>query len=210
MGRGQPRFVVASLEGVSRALQAVAGTSDVYPAGPWPLRPATMAAMRRAIALITIIVALAGQALAGDPVEWRVVSVHDGDTITCLDEGNKQHRIRIDGIDAPERGQPFGNVARDRMTTLAKGKTATIHGHGNDRYGRLLATVEIEGDDLGLRLVAEGLAWHYVQFNNDPLLAAAEQKARVARRGLWADAKPVPPWEWRASVKARKQSKGQD
>ena len=73
------------------------------------------------------------------------------------------------------------------MTTLAKGKTATIHGHGNDRYGRLLATVEIEGDDLGLRLVAEGLAWHYVQFNNDPLLAAAEQKARAARRGLWAD-----------------------
>jgi endonuclease YncB( thermonuclease family) len=145
----------------------------------------------------------AGAAAAADPVEWRVVNVHDGDTLTCLDEGNKQHRIRIDGIDAPERGQPFGTVARDRMTALAKGKTATIHGHGNDRYGRLLATVEIEGDDLGRRLVEEGLAWHYVQFNNDPLLAAAEQKARAARRGLWADAKPVPPWEWRKAEKRR-------
>jgi endonuclease YncB( thermonuclease family) len=90
------------------------------------------------------------------------------------------------------------------MTALAKGKTATIHGNGKDRYGWLLATVEIEHDDLGLRLVAEGLAWHYAQFNNDPLLAAAEQKARAARRGLWADAKPVPPWEWRKAERERR------
>ena len=120
-----------------------------------------------------------------------------------MDDGNTRHRIRIDGIDTPERGQPFGTVARDRMTALAKGKTATIHGHGKDRYGRLLATVEIEGDDLGRRLVAEGLAGHYVQFNNDPQLAAAEQKARAARRGVWADAKPEPPWEWRKGERKR-------
>jgi endonuclease YncB( thermonuclease family) len=146
----------------------------------------------------------AGAAAAADPVEWRVVNVADGDTITCLDEGNTQHRVRLQGIDAPERGQPFGNVARDRMATLAKGKTATIYAHGNDRYGRVLATVEIEGDDLGRKLVAEGLAWHYVRYSDDQALAAAERDARAAGRGLWADAHPVPPWEWRASERERR------
>ena len=162
-----------------------------------------MAAMRCAIAVITIVVAIAGQALAADPVVWRVVNVHDGDTLTALDDTNTQQRIRLQGIDAPELGQPFGRASRDRLAALAKGKAATITPHGRDRYGRTIATIEIEGDELGHRLVAEGLAWHYVQFNNDPLLAAAEQKARAARRGLWADAKPVPPWEWRASEKRR-------
>ena len=158
----------------------------------------------RSLVTAAVLLAVVPQLLAADPVEWRGVNVADGDTLTALDDGNTQHRIRIDGIDAPERGQPFGTVARDRMTALAKGKTATIHGHGNDRYGRLLATVEIDGDDLGHRLVTEGLAWHYVQFNNDPQLAAAEQQARAARRGLWADAKPEPPWEWRKGEKARR------
>ena len=159
--------------------------------------------MRCAIAVITIVVAIAGQALAADPVEWRVVNVHDGDTLAALDDTNTQHRNCIDGIDAPERGQPFGTVARDRMTAMAKGKTATIHGFGNDRYGRLLATVEIDGDDLGRRLVAEGLAWHYSRYSDDATLDAAQRAARAARRGLWADAEPVPPWEWRKGEKRR-------
>ena len=95
----------------------------------------------RSLVTAAVLLAVVPQLHAADPVEWRVVNVADGDTIACLDDGNTQHRIRIDGIDAPERGQPFGTVASDRMTALAKGKTATIHGHGNDRYGRLLATV---------------------------------------------------------------------
>lgn len=90
---------------------------------------------------VAVAILWAGAAASADPVEWRVVNVADGDTITCLDAGNTQHRIRLQGIDAPERGQPFGTVARDRMAALAKGKTATIHAHGKDRYGRLLATV---------------------------------------------------------------------
>jgi len=90
------------------------------------------------------------------------------------------------------------------MTALANGKTATIHCHRKHRYGRLRATVEIEGDDLGRKLVAEGLAWHYVQYSDDPQLAAAEHKARAARRGLWPDAKTVPPWKWRKGERARR------
>ncbi len=164
-----------------------------------PLPPRSTRGVRLVCALTTALL-WAGAAAAADPVAWRVVYVADGDTITCLDETNKQHRIRIDGIDAPERGQPFGTVARDRMIALAKGRTATVHAHGNDRYGRVLATVEIAGDDLGRRLGEEGLAWRYVQFNNDQRLAAAE---KAAGRGLWGDPKPVPPWEWRKSEKRR-------
>ncbi len=100
--------------------------------------------------------------------------MHDGDTITALDDGNTQHRIRLQGIDAPELGQPFGRVARDRLVALAKGKTPTIHTTGKDRYGRVLATVEIERD------------------------------ARAAGSGLWGDREPVPPWEWRAGAASMK------
>ena len=79
--------------------------------------------LMRSLVTAAVLLAVVPQLHAADPVEWRVVSVADGDTITCLDDGNKQHRIRID---APERGQPFGTVARDRMTALAKGKTARL------------------------------------------------------------------------------------
>ena len=136
--------------------------------------------------------------------QWRIVNVHDGDTVTALDAANTQHRIRLEGIDAPELGQPFGRVARDRLADLAKGKTATIHGHGQDRYGRLIASVEIGHEDMGRQLVAEGLAWHYARFSKDAALAAAEREARDAGKGLWGDREPVPPWEWRASERDRK------
>ena len=146
-----------------------------------------------------------GAAAAGaDPLRWRVVNVHDGDTLTALDDGNVQHKIRLEGIDAPELGQPFGRVSRDRLSEMVKGKTATIHHHGKDRYGRVLASVEIDGDDLGRRLVSEGLAWHYTRYSKDATLEAAERDARSAGSGLWADREPVPPWEWRAGEKDRR------
>lgn len=134
----------------------------------------------------------------------KVVIVHDGDTLTALDAANVQHKIRLHGIDAPEIGQPFGTKSRDRLTTLAKGKTALIHVRDHDRYGRVVAGIEVAGDDLGHRLVADGLAWHYTRYSKDARLAAAERDARAAKRGLWADKAPVPPWEWRASAKDRK------
>ena len=152
----------------------------------------------RALHPILVALALPGLLLAAEPVAWRVVSVHDGDTVTALDAGNVQRKVRLTGIDAPEIGQPFGTKARDRLTALAKGKTVTIHSHGQDRYGRTLASVDIKGDDLAHRLVADGLAWHYTRYSKDAGLAAVEQEARAARRGLWADREPAPPWAWRA------------
>lgn len=139
---------------------------------------------------------------AGD--RWLVVGVHDGDTVLCLDEHNTQHKVRLVGIDAPEIGQPFGTVSRDGLRALVLRKSVTVHQHGQDRYGRTLGSLEIDGDDVALRMLAAGLAWQFTRYSDDEHLADAERDARAARRGLWADGKAVPPWEWRASEKARK------
>ena len=139
----------------------------------------------RSLVTAAVLLVVVPQLHAADPVVWRVVNVHDGDTLTALDDGNTQHRIRLQGIDAPELGQPFGRASRDRLAALAKGKAATITPHGRDRYGRTIATIEIEHDELGHRLVAEGLAWHYSRYSDDATLDAAQRAARAARRGLW-------------------------
>lgn len=144
-----------------------------------------------------------GTITAAPPEAARVVAVIDGDTLTVLDAANTQHRIRLAGIDAPERGQPFGTKARERLAALTMGKTVAVHSQGQDRYSRTLAGIEVDGRDVGRQLVADGLAWHYTRYSDDAGLAAAEREARAARRGLWGDREPVPPWEWRASEQRR-------
>lgn len=158
--------------------------------------------MRFAIAIVSAVLIAPVQA-ADLPTACRVVAIADGDTLTVLDDTNTQHKVRLAGIDAPERGQPFGTKARERLGELAMGKDAMVHAEGRDKYGRVIARIEIGGKDVGQRMVADGLAWHYTRFDKDPRLAAAEQAARAARRGLWADKEPVAPWEWRASEKRR-------
>jgi micrococcal nuclease len=137
---------------------------------------------------------------------WLVVSVHDGDTVRALDPDKVEHRVRLTGIDAPELGQAFGRVARDRLRELALRQRVVVHLHDRDRYGRDLATLEAGGKDLCRQLVAEGLAWHFTRYSDDAGLAAAEAEARAAGRGLWADPEPVAPWDWRAGEAERKAS----
>ena len=156
---------------------------------------------------ITLVAALAAAVAAADPITGKVVSVHDGDTVRVLDAAKVEHKVRLQGIDAPERGQPFGTVSRDRLASLTMGKSVTVHDDGRDKYGRTLGRIEVDGQDVNRQMVADGLAWHYVRFSDDERLAAAERDARAAGRGLWADREPVPPWEWRASDKERKAAK---
>lgn len=135
----------------------------------------------------------------------EIVSGHrEFDTLRVLDDANVQHKVRLQGIDAPERGQPFGTVARDRLAALTMGKAVAVHDDGRDKWGRTLGRIEVEGQDVNRQMVAEGLAWHYVRYSDDAGLAAAEREARAAGRGLWRDREPVPPWEWRATAKDRR------
>ncbi len=142
------------------------------------------------LALIT------SQTLAAD-FTGRVVGVADGDTITVLHNG-KGERIGLHGIDCPEKRQAFGKRAKQFTSTLVFGTTVTVQALDRDRYGRTVGVVLLpDGRSLNHELVRAGFAWMYRRYTNDQSLSDLEEEARVARRGLWADAEPVPPWEWR-------------
>ncbi|MFZ4731789.1 MAG: thermonuclease family protein [Pirellulales bacterium] len=128
---------------------------------------------------------------------WRVVGVHDGDTITCLDENNVQQKVRLAEIDAPEIGQDYGKVSREALADLVFGKTVQVVDQGKDRYGRWIGRVSVGGTDVNRQLVATGNAWHYSAYSQDASLAGLQAQAQAQRKGLWAQADPVAPWDYR-------------
>ena len=108
--------------------------------------------------------------------------------------------VRLDGIDCPELAQAFGKRAKGRTSELAFGKAVRVVGRGRDAYDRELAEVFLpDGRSLNRELVAAGLAWWFRRHSTDRGLEGLEREARAARRGLWADPDPVPPWEFRAA-----------
>jgi endonuclease YncB( thermonuclease family) len=131
----------------------------------------------------------------------KVVKISDGDTITVLDHYKVQHRVRLTGIDAPERKQAFGSRSRQSLGKLVFSKTVTVKTNKRDRYGRVLGKVLINGIDINKEQIRRGMAWHgYLrdQAVADRIAYAnIEKEARKKQRGLWADPNPLPPWKWR-------------
>jgi endonuclease YncB( thermonuclease family) len=150
---------------------------------------------------VALVVALAGGAVAAD---LRVVRVSDGDTFVGLDSENRQVKVRLHGIDAPETRQPFGTVARKALADLIAEKVVSVEEVDRDRYGRVVGRVTIGGKLVNAEVVQAGLAWRYVQFDRRNEFGGLEDEARRHRRGLWADARPVAPWDWRKGEKDRK------
>ena len=128
----------------------------------------------------------------------RCVGVVDGDTIVVLLDG-KETKIRLEGIDCPEAGQPFSMRARELTSSLVSSKTICLRVVGRDRYERLLARVNVGPTDVNVALVRSGLAWHYKRYSNDEELARAESLARAEGIGLWSESAAVAPWERRAA-----------
>ena len=133
------------------------------------------------------------------PHLWRVVGVHDGDTVTCLDESNQQQKVRLAEIDAPEIGQDYGKVSREVLAEMVFGKTVEVTEDGKDRYGRWIGHLSSNGVDVNRQMVATGNAWHYVDYSRDTSLAALQSQAQSQRLGLWAQPSPVAPWDFRKS-----------
>jgi endonuclease YncB( thermonuclease family) len=125
-----------------------------------------------------------------------IVGVTDGDTCTLL-VGTTQYKIRLEGIDTPELGQPFGTRAKQGLSRYVFSRQVTVHVTGKDTYGRSLGTIFLDGKSVNQQLVTDGLAWHYKQYSSDRKLAQEENSARRAKRGLWVDAAAIPPWQWR-------------
>ena len=172
----------------------------VYAVGPRGRRRFILVDGRSRIA-VALVVALAGGAGAAD---LRVIRVSDGDTFVELDSENRQVKVRLHGIDAPEAKQPFGTVARKALGDLIAGKTLSVEEVDRERYGRTVGRVTIGGKLVNAEQVRAGMAWRYVQFNRRNEFGGLEADARRQRRGLWADAAPVAPWEWRKTEKDRK------
>jgi endonuclease YncB( thermonuclease family) len=145
-------------------------------------------------ALACAALALAAGACAD--FDGRVVAVADGDTLTVLHD-HRQIRIRLTEIDAPEKAQAFGNSSRQSLSDLCFGRNATLADKGKDRYGRTLARVHCGEVDANAEQVRRGMAWVYDRYVTDRGLYRLQDEARAGHRGLWTDAAPVPPWEWR-------------
>jgi micrococcal nuclease len=134
----------------------------------------------------------------------RVVGVTDGDTIHALAKDDHLLRVRLCNIDAPEKGQAFGQASKQNLSQYIFGRDVELRVFGRDRYGRLLAVILLDGVDINLQQVKDGMAWVYVKYigeadsDTQDLYLSVEAEARDQRRGLWADPDPIPPWEFRA------------
>jgi endonuclease YncB( thermonuclease family) len=158
------------------------------------------------LGLFLLLLALGASA---ETLTGRVVGVTDGDTVKLLTADNIQHRIRIAWIDAPESRQAFGTRSKQSMSDLACNRQARVDCYKQDRYKRDVCNVFVDGRDVGLEQIKRGMAWHYVAYAKEQsradrdAYAGAERAARDSRQGLWHDAHPVPPWDWRRLHGAR-------
>lgn len=134
----------------------------------------------------------------------KVVKVSDGDTITCLKNGNSQVKIRLYGIDAPEKKQAFGQQSRLALAHLLAGKIVEIEDCGPDRYGRIIGIIKSGGTIINRQMIQDGYAWLYPAFCRRPECSewkTQEELAKAARRGLWRGNKPISPWQWRKKAR---------
>lgn len=159
----------------------------------------TTSAPVRWLVIAVMMIALSSLSTGQEAFRGKVVGISDGDTISVLREGQSL-TIRIHGIDCPEDAQDFSARAKQFTSAKVFGKVVTLEPRDTDRFGRTVARVIVDEEDVGLALVRAGLAWHYRQYSNDPKLIAAERAAREARIGLWSQANPTPPWEYRRPV----------
>ena len=142
-------------------------------------------------------------ATSANSLTGKVVKITDGDTLYVLDANYKEHKIRLAGIDAPERKQAYGLASRKHLASIVASKRVTIEYQKRDRYGRIVGKIWVNGIDACLEQVKAGFAWHYKKYQHEQspedrrLYAKAEDQARDDRLGLWRENNPNPPWEYR-------------
>jgi micrococcal nuclease len=160
----------------------------------------------RAALLIGLVLAATSAAEAAKPhytLNGKVVGISDGDTLTVLDDTKTQHKIRLAGIDAPEKGQAFGNKARAALGDKVFQQSVRVDVIDVDRYHREVGRIYFGERFINMEMVRDGFAWRYVQYDKPGEFTAAENEAREHQRGLWAEPNPMPPWEWRKAKRYR-------
>lgn len=149
------------------------------------------------------VLAVAAVPVWAETLTGRVVGVTDGDTVKVLTAEKVEERVRLSGVDAPEKAQPFGQVSKMHLSDQVFGQTVTVEWDKRDRYRRIVGRVMVGGVDANLGQITAGLAWHYKKYEDEQpaaerqVYAEAEVRARSAGVGLWRDRHPTPPWDWR-------------
>lgn len=153
--------------------------------------------------LLLIFVLFLSNIVNAKTIEGLVVGVADGDTITVLDQQKNTFKIRLQGIDAPEKKQAFGEKSKQSLHDLVHGKQVRIEYDKEDKYGRIVGKITLDDLDICLQQLVLGMAWHYKKYQNEQSVADrvvyndAELKSKSLKLGLWADETPTPPWEFR-------------
>ncbi|MBT1702222.1 thermonuclease family protein [Chryseosolibacter indicus] len=130
-------------------------------------------------------------------ITGSVTAIADGDTFTLLTPANKQIRVRLYGVDAPEKGQDFHNVSKQYLSDLIFKKKVVVKQINKDRYKRVVGIVTVEGINVNEALLKKGLVWHYTQYDNNKEWAKLELKARKEKKAIWSMPNPTPPWNYR-------------
>ena len=165
-----------------------------------------MKLLKLLILIVALSINIAGckNAEVNEPVAavvGKVVKVVDGDTLHVY--SNKgTYKIRLSGIDAPERGQAYGKRAKEHLEFLVAGKQVIAIVESKDRYGRYVASVKVQSKDVCAEMLTAGYAWHYKQYDNNKYYDELQREAKKAKRGLWLDKKPQAPWEYRKEQRA--------
>jgi endonuclease YncB( thermonuclease family) len=153
--------------------------------------------------IMFLILALVPAASYADQLVGKVIKITDGDTVNVLTNDNHTHKIRLSGIDAPEKKQAFGNRSKQALAELIDGKTVSVEFNKLDRYKRVVGKITFNGLDVNLRQIKLGLAWHYKKYEKEQdvedrsMYANAEYQAQRGKVGLWYDSNPTAPWEYR-------------
>ena len=160
--------------------------------------------MLRVYACLFVVVTLCCRAetrsLAG-----RVTAVVDGDSFVITDASRQSHRVRLLGIDAPERKQSFSTASKRQLSNMIFGRDIVVISPKVDQYGRIVGSVVLNGHDVALDQVQAGMAWVYVHYQGEltpsdrAAYAAAQRSAKEKRAGIWSEPAPVPPWQFRRS-----------
>ncbi|MFM1924898.1 MAG: Thermonuclease precursor [Pseudomonadota bacterium] len=160
--------------------------------------------MKKFLTLLFVLLNLVVFGVSAETIlDGRVVEVADGDTLTVLDAQKKTHKIRLLGIDAPEKAQAFGQKSKESLSGLAFQKQVQVRSSKKDRYGRTVGQVFVGNMDVCLEQVKLGMAWHYKTYQREQtpedrvLYDRAESQAREQRVGLWQDPSPIEPSAFR-------------
>lgn len=141
----------------------------------------------------------------GQETRGKVIKIQDGDTFTLLTSNNDEVKVRMHGIDAPEKKQAYGQASKKHLSDLIYGKHVCVVQKGKDKYKRFLGIAYLEnGENVNYRMVEDGYAWHFTKYSDDDYQALLEKRARTFKKGIWQEPNPLAPWDFRAMSKSKK------